>query len=139
MTPIIGYLKTGQLPADRNEARRLQLQASHYVLQDGILYKRGYLQPLQRCVDPAQTDYVIREMHYGLCESHTGSRALMKKIMRWGYYWPTLAEDVYEFIQKCEQCQRHAPITRQPQSNMVIIQSPWPFVQWGIDILGLFP
>lgn len=63
----------------------------------------------------------------------------MKKIMRWGYYWLTLANDVHEFVKKCDNCQRHAPITRQPQANLVTIQSLWPFVQWGIDIVGPFP
>lgn len=116
MTPIQNYLESGQLPTDKDEARRLQLRASHYILQDGILYRKAYLQPLQRCIGPTQAEYVIREMHHGSCGSHTGSRALMKKIMRWGYYWPALANDVFEFIQKCEQCQRYAPITRQPQS-----------------------
>lgn len=64
MTPITRYLESGLLPPDKNEARRLQLQASHYVLQDGVLYRRAYLLPLQRCVGPVQADYIIREMHY---------------------------------------------------------------------------
>lgn len=57
MTPIQKYLESGELPPNRDEARRLQLRASHYILQDGVLYRRAYLQPLQRCVGPKQAEF----------------------------------------------------------------------------------
>ena len=44
-----------------------------------------------------------------------------------------------EYARKCEQCQRHAPMIHQPAGNLNPISSPWPFAQWGLDIVGPFP
>lgn len=139
MTPIWDYLSSGILPTDKNEARKLQMKAPKYVIQDGVMYKRAYLQPLLRCVGPQQGEYILREMHEGSCGAHMGSRMLAKKVLRWGYYWPTLFQDAYYFVQKCSKCQAHASIVRRPQAELIPIQGAWPFSQWGIDILGPFP
>ena len=40
MTPIIHYLKEGQLPEDRNEAQNVQIRATHFILIDDTLYRR---------------------------------------------------------------------------------------------------
>ncbi|XP_074374196.1 uncharacterized protein LOC141714581 [Apium graveolens] len=51
MTPIHNYIQTGVVPEDKLQARRLRYQAAKYVEYDGILYKRGFNQPLLRCMD----------------------------------------------------------------------------------------
>ncbi|GKB50097.1 reverse transcriptase domain-containing protein, partial [Tanacetum coccineum] len=48
ITPIIDYLKDGNLPGDRKEARKLRIKARHYELLEGILYKRSFLKPWLR-------------------------------------------------------------------------------------------
>ncbi|GJZ82939.1 reverse transcriptase domain-containing protein, partial [Tanacetum coccineum] len=40
---------------------------------------------------------------------------------------------------RCNDCQVHRPIPRQPQQELTPITSPWPFHKWGIDIAGPFP
>ena len=42
MTPIITYLKDGGLPEERDEARKLRIKSTMYVLIDEVLYKRGF-------------------------------------------------------------------------------------------------
>ena len=44
--------------------------------------------------------------------------------------------DSKDVVQKCEWCQRYANIPRQPSSFLHYLMSPWPFVQWGVDIVG---
>ncbi|GJX05551.1 reverse transcriptase domain-containing protein [Tanacetum coccineum] len=39
-------------------------------------------------------------------------------------------------VDKCDSCQIHAPIPRLPKTFMTSIMAPWPFYQWGMDILG---
>lgn len=85
MTPIQEYLENGALPPDPTAARRIRRLAPRYVIQNDVLYRRSYLQPLLRCVGPQQADYLVREFHEGACGSHVGVRALAKKIIRWGY------------------------------------------------------
>ena len=41
-TSIVSYLKDGVLPDDREEARKLRIQAAKFVLMDKLLYKRGF-------------------------------------------------------------------------------------------------
>ena len=86
MTPILEYLRNGTCPSDKSQARKLRLKAARYVVQDGILYKRGYLQSLLRCIGPKQGEYVLKEMHEGSYGAHVGSRMLAKKVLLWGYY-----------------------------------------------------
>ena len=44
-----------------------------------------------------------------------------------------------EYVKKCDQCQRFAPNIHQPGGTLNPLSSPWPFAQWGLDILGPFP
>ena len=44
-----------------------------------------------------------------------------------------------EYVKKCNQCQRFAPNIHQPEGVLNSLSSPWPFAQWGLDIVGPFP
>ena len=55
------------------------------------------------------------------------------------YYWPTLQKDAHDLIRACNKCQRFANIQTRPGETMTPISLPWPFAQWGIDIMGPFP
>jgi len=50
-----------------------------------------------------------------------------------------MQKDAAEYVRKCERCQKHAPLIHQPAGHLNLVSSPWPFAQWGLDILGLFP
>ena len=60
-------------------------------------------------------------------------------MLRQGYYWPTMQEEAIQYIEKCDTCQRHASVQRQLATELTLLSSPWPFAQWGMDILGPFP
>lgn len=85
-----------------------------------------------------QADFVIREFYEGACGKHVGAWALSKKCMRWGYYCPTIFQDVHLYIQKCSKCQMHAPISRKPLTELTSIQGFWSFPEWGINLVGPF-
>ena len=44
--------------------------------------------------------------------------------------------DAANYTKKCDRCQRLAPILKSPMQDLISIASPWPFAQWGIDIVG---
>nr|GFD10394.1 reverse transcriptase domain-containing protein [Tanacetum cinerariifolium] len=44
----------------QKDARRIRRKAQRFELQDGILYRRSFLQSWLRCVGPLQADYVLR-------------------------------------------------------------------------------
>ncbi|GFS38896.1 hypothetical protein Acr_00g0060030 [Actinidia rufa] len=136
---IIAYLQEGILPRDKLQARRLQYRSARFCIFKGRLYKRSFLGPLLRCLQPEEAKYVLREIHEGICGNHSGARSLAKKTIRQGYFWPTIERDAAAYIKKCDKCQRFAPVGRLPHTEMVPMSSPWPFAQWGIDILGPLP
>ncbi|XP_022019433.1 uncharacterized protein LOC110919474 [Helianthus annuus] len=108
MTPIIMYLQSGILPENKVEARKVQYKSEHYQMADGILYRKSYLGPLLRCVDPEDANYLIREVHEGICGIHAGPRMVVAKVMNVGYYWPGMHLDAVKILRKCSGCQRHA-------------------------------
>ena len=50
-----------------------------------------------------------------------------------------MQKDAADYVRRCEQCQKHAPLIHQPASRLNPVSSPWPFAKWGLDILGPFP
>ncbi|XP_076893229.1 uncharacterized protein LOC143545186 [Bidens hawaiensis] len=138
MTPIIAYLSSGILPAER---RRLENQAQGLELpmNDGILYRRSFLGPLLRCVDAEDANYLIREVYEGICGLNAGPRMTVAKLTNAGYYWPGMHLDAVEEIRKCDSCQRHAPNALRPNNELIPVTSAWPFPKWAIYIMVPFP
>ncbi|GJU98191.1 reverse transcriptase domain-containing protein [Tanacetum coccineum] len=110
MTPIHEYLMDETLPQERKKLRR-----------------------------PSQANYVLREIHEDSCSMHAGTRFIVAKALRTGYYWPTMHKDARALIKACQECQVHKPVPRNQREKLNLITSPWPFYKWGIDIAGLFP
>ncbi|XP_075665447.1 uncharacterized protein LOC142635119 [Castanea sativa] len=104
MTPILDYVKDGKLPEDKDKARKLRIIAAKYVLIDEVLYKRGFSQPCLRCLAPDESNYVLREVHEEACENHSVVRALFHKVVREGYYWPTIQANAKAYVKVCDQC-----------------------------------
>ena len=92
--PLISYLKNGMLPDGKGAIRKLKVQASQLVLIKDVLYKNGFSRPYLRCLVPEEAEYVMREVHKGICGNHLGARSLVHKLIRAGYYWPTMQKDV---------------------------------------------
>ncbi|GKU97081.1 hypothetical protein SLEP1_g10263 [Rubroshorea leprosula] len=109
---IVSFLRDGIVPEDRQEAMKLRKKASRYTLVDGV--------------------------HEGVCGNHVGARTLAHKVLRQGYYWPNMHKDATYFVQKCPKCQFFAHLTHQLAEELTNMVAPWPFVQWGLDLLGPF-
>ncbi|GJY54854.1 reverse transcriptase domain-containing protein [Tanacetum coccineum] len=139
MTPIRNYLEEGKLPEDPVDARTLMEKIGNYTIEDGVLYRKSYLVPLMRCVGPLQANYVIREVHMGSCGMHDGPRQVVAKAMNLGYFWPSMHRDARELIRACDDCQAHAAVPRLPKADMISVTSAWPFMKWGMDIVGPLP
>ncbi|KAJ0454665.1 putative nucleotidyltransferase, Ribonuclease H [Helianthus annuus] len=139
MTPIIRFLRDGTLPEGEWAARKIRVRALQYELIEGELYRRSYLGPSLKCVDVEEAEYVVREMHEGICGMHSGPRTIVRKATNAGFYWPRMYETASEEIKKCDNCQVHAPMTHRHKHPMVPVSTSWPFQKWAIDIIGPFP
>ncbi|KAL5582015.1 hypothetical protein UlMin_014457 [Ulmus minor] len=139
MDPIISFLRDGTLPADKFEARRLRFRLARYFLDKGKLYKKGFSSPSLLCLDEDRGKFTLEEVHAGVCGNHSSGRTLAHRILRQGYYWPTIQTDSLDFVRKCDKCQRFSAIPRQAPEDLTTVTSPWPFAKWGIDLIGPLP
>ena len=76
MDPIRLYIATGKLPNDRGRAHKIQIQSVRFSLVDGQLYKRSLGGPYLKCLTPEQGQYVLAELHEGICGNHLEGRTL---------------------------------------------------------------
>ena len=139
MDPIWDYINDGTLPDDPKEAAKIRVRSSRFTNHKGSLYKRGFYTPFLKCIAGEDAEYVLREVHEGICGNHIGARTLAGKVLRQGYYWPTMLKDALDLVKRCRICQEHAKISRLPAEPLTSVTSPWPFQQWGLDILGPLP
>jgi len=139
MTPIKNYILHGILPEKGSERRKVFWKASRYIVQGGILYRIGFSMPLLRCVAHDEIKRMLKEVHEGACGDHTGGQTLAKKIVRYGYFWPTVNRDAADYSRKCDKCQRYTKISRAPPTEIIQMVSPWLFATWGIDLIGSLP
>ena len=93
MDLIWGYLLNEILHSDPNEASKLRARSARFALLRGTLYKWGFSAPLLKCIGKEDANYVLTEVHEGICGNHIGARALAGKTLRQGYYWPTMLKD----------------------------------------------
>ena len=124
MDPIWDYLIDGRLPDDPKEASKTRTRSARFTNHKGSLYKRGFFTPILKCNARKDTDYVLREVHEGVCGNHIGSRALAGKVLRQGYYWPTMLRDATDLVRKCKICHEHARISHLPSEPLTSVTSP---------------
>ena len=60
------------MPDEKEVARKLKVRAARFVLIKDVLYKRGFSHPYLRCLGNEEADYVMREVHEGICRNHQG-------------------------------------------------------------------
>jgi hypothetical protein len=138
-TEIISFLQGNCLLDDEVYNKRMEARTRPYMIIEGELYKHGVCSPLLKCLSRTEGQELIKEIHVGLCGSHIGSRPLMGKVFRQGFYWLKEALDAEDLVQKCENWQRCAKDQKQPSSLTQLIQPTWPLQRWGLDLLGPLP
>ena len=114
MNPIWDYLVEGTLPSDSKKASKLRARSARFIIHRGTLYKRGFFTPILKCVGKEDVNYILREVHKGVCDNHIGARTLAGKTLRQGYYWPTMLKDATKLVRKCKACQEHVKISYLP-------------------------
>ena len=137
--PEIHYISKGELPSERDKAHKIQIQSARFSLIDEKLFKRSIGGLYMKCLTPQHGQYVLAKLHEGICGNHPGGRTLAHRAHTQGYCWPTMKADAANYTKKCDHCQRLARILKSPVQDLISISSPWPFAQWGIDIVGPLP
>jgi hypothetical protein len=118
------------------KARDLNLKAIRYCLIDQVLYWKDPLGVLLRCLDPQEAQKIMFDFHDSLCGGHHFWRTTAYKILRVGYFWPTLFTDVCEKIRACIKCQKFTGKKQLKSLPLKPVVTSGPFQQWGLDFIG---
>ncbi|KAK1682260.1 hypothetical protein QYE76_043108 [Lolium multiflorum] len=112
--PIKEFLVNDTLPVDENESRRIQRRSKAYTIINGEAYKRSVTGVLQRCVETEEGKGMLEEIHRGECGHHASSRALVAKVFRHGFYWPTALENAEDMEWKKGKADKSGEETKRP-------------------------
>ena len=86
----------------------LILRATPYQFIDGVLFRRNYDGVFLRCLEKAEVDNNLLELHAVPAGGHYPRDTTSHKILRVCHYFPTLFKYAYSFSIKCEAYQRCA-------------------------------
>jgi hypothetical protein len=137
---IIYYLKNLSCPNHLVDHKRryLRLKSMRFCLtQDGLGW-RNLDGIILRCVNKEEANKLVEEFHSGYCGGHFAAHTTTHKILRVGYYWPTLFTDTHHYVRSCQPCQFFSGKQRFPTLPLkpVIVEAP--FQQWGLDFISEF-
>eukprot|EP00253_Pinus_taeda_P014804 PITA_14804 len=83
-----------------------------------------------------QSPCIMKEFHAGDCGGHLYWKSIADKILRDGYYWPSLFADVKKFALSCHKCQIFEGKRKLLPFPLKPISTEKPFQQWGLDFIG---
>ena len=101
------------------------------------MYRKGLNRTLLRCLEEEESKLALKDIHEGICGSHSNGLNLAKKILRMGYFWKTLERDGCQYVKVCKKYQYHGNLIHAPSQELQPFVTPWPFYQWGFDLIGM--
>eukprot|EP00253_Pinus_taeda_P020815 PITA_20815 len=132
---------TSKFPStfSKDERRKLHHLAKNYVIIGDTLYLRGVYSILRCYLTLEEAESVLNDCHNGACGGHLSGLATAQRILRAGYFWPSLFKDYVEAVKRChpwkivtrKMCAHPAPLF-----PVVTID---PFTKWGIDFTTCNP
>jgi hypothetical protein len=89
-----------------------------------------------RCLEKDKAEKVLLELHAGEAGGNFGGDTTAHKVLRVGYYWPTLFRDSHALCRKCAIFQKAFGRLQKPTFPLQPVLVDSPFQQWGLDIIG---
>ena len=115
--------------------RFLKMKASKFCVLDSALFWKNHEGILLNCLTMNETDSVMKEFHVGDCGGHLYWKFTANKILRVGFYWPSLFEDVKKFAVSCHKCQIFEGKRKLLPLPLKPISTEKPFQQWCLDFI----
>ncbi|KAJ9547052.1 hypothetical protein OSB04_019595 [Centaurea solstitialis] len=137
---IANYLASGlkQYNFKTQKFKKFLHESKQYVWDDPHLFKMGTDQVLRRCVPDWEMQNILQDCHASPYGGHFGGQRTATKILQSGFFCPTIFKDSFEFVKKCDRCQRTGNVSQRnemPLNNILEVEL---FDVWGIDFMGPF-
>jgi transposase InsO family protein len=131
-------LRNLQAPPElsKTKARFLKLKETKFCMVNQSLYWKDPGGILLSCLLEEEAERTIREFHKGDCGGHHYWKTIVHKILRVGFYWPSIFSDVYKEVSRCHECQIFYGKRKLQPLPLKPISVEAPFRQWGLDFIG---
>ena len=108
---LINYLQTQifQPNISRDDRRCIRHHVKYYLILNDTLYRHGIDSILRRCLTHEEVEQVLNDCHSGACGGHLSGMAAAHKILRTGYFWPSIFKYCHEVVKKLPPCQIFYP------------------------------
>jgi hypothetical protein len=87
---------------DKSKIISLKIKVVKYCIINQNLFWKDPNGIFLKCIDQEESNFIMNNLHKGACGGHQHWKATTFKILRAGYYWPTLFSDVFAKIRACE-------------------------------------
>ena len=106
---------------------------------DGILVRVSPSDGSQQVVVPQTlVSRVLYMEHYPPSAGHPGAHRMFQTIRR-TFFWPRIAEDVYETVRNCDVCARNRIAEKRKTNPLKLFPAKGPLESVAMDILGPLP
>src|SRR5205809_5630145 len=105
---ILRYLETLQLPdLQENQRRTFKRRANEYIVSDELLYRKNKKNPSRplRVIKYDERERILYNFHEDPLAGHFGFQETYRSISL-KYYWPNMGNDIKEYVNSCDICQR---------------------------------
>nr|GEZ29927.1 reverse transcriptase domain-containing protein [Tanacetum cinerariifolium] len=112
--------------------------AKHYFWDDPYLFNICTDQVIRRCVHGQETVDILTACHNAPTGGHHSANFTAKKVIDFGFYWPTIYQDAHDLFTRCDVCKRQGKISQHNEMPQNAIKVCDIFDVWGIDFMGPF-
>ena len=82
----------------------MNLKSAKFCILNQYLYWKYPGGVLLNCLLENEAKQTMKEFHKGDCGGHHSWKVTANKILRDGFYWPSIFSDVYKETTTCHQC-----------------------------------
>ena len=107
---IFQFLSNQQIPSELNSTKlvkQFKNLCASFDTKNNYLYKKDRRKEgnLLRVIRPYEMEPVLYMMHNDPSAGHFSTEIMFDKI-RSRYYWPQMYENIRQYVQSCDACQR---------------------------------
>ena len=109
--------------------------AENFTLKDDLVFFEGTRLLIPK--HPTLRSRLIAEHHDTAYAGHLGRDRTTEFLSR-GFYWPSMKQDVKDYVKTCDTCMRNKVVKHPPQPPLSPITAPARWHTVSLDILGPF-